>query len=389
MTSTIADDMIAAAARLLDKAARRAASGDRAGARHLASIAQAMLESVAENRMASRTQKRLAETLLRRARALAGHGNGGGEPEPDGGAGPTGLDEYIERARVFVSRVEVSWDDVVGLEEAKEALLEALYYSLGEPEVPASIEVPRRFLLYGPPGTGKTLLAAAASSSLGATFIDVPVSGILSKYVGDSPKMVSAVFRLAEEEAPSIVFFDEIDALAPGRDTGDKPATGLVQALLQELDGLAGKARGRAPIVVIAATNIPWVLDRAILRRFDHFIYVPPPGREARKEIIRVHTVKRGLRLAEDVDLDWLADATEGFSGSDLARLVREATRLMLRRANPSARMLEALRRGVRPRYRVDALRRRDFEEALRRVKPTLSPRLLRMYEVFRREVGG
>jgi len=356
----------------------------------LAARARAMLESVVESKTATRREKMLAASYLE---ALNSRGNGrGGGLEYDGGAREEGLDEYVARARGFVARAEVSFDDVVGLDDVKERIIGALYYGLAEYEGGARVEVPARILLYGPPGTGKTLLAAAASNELGATFIEVPVSGILSKYVGDSPKMVSAVFRVAREEAPSVVFFDEVDALAVSRNLERQPATGLVQAFLQELDGVRGKGSRGPPVIVMAATNKPWILDDAFLRRFDAHIYVPPPDREARKGIILVHTVKRGVPLADDVDLDWLADSTEGYSGSDLKRLAAEATWRMLRRANPRPSrktLLKVVAQGSRPRLRVEPITRGDFEEALRVVKPSVSPRVLELYEVWRRERGG
>jgi len=381
------DGLLRAAIDLAERAWELERRGRTREAALLAAKARAMLEGIVESSSASRREKMV---YLERLRA---RGNGGGaRVEYDGGAaGGGGLDEYVARARGFVARASVSFDDVVGLDEVKERIMGAIYYGVAEYEGGARVEVPTRILLYGPPGTGKTLLAAAASNELGATFIEVPVSGILSKYVGDSPKMVSAVFRVAEEEAPSVVFFDEVDAIAVSRDSERQAATGLVQALLQELDGVRVKGSRGAPVLVMAATNKPWILDEAFLRRFDAHIYVPPPDREARKGIILAHTVRRGVPLSPDVDLEWLADATEGYTGADLKRLAAEATWRMLRRANPrpGRDALAALRRGARPRLRVEPLTRRDFEEALRVVRPSVTPRMLKLYEVWRRERGG
>ncbi len=382
------ESTIRTAVRMLERARSLRERGRLGEARRLAMRARGLLEAVLASRTASPAEKMVAKAYLGLADDLLAEP---GRPvaESDGGVpGDSGLEAYIERARSFISRASVSWDDIVGLEGVKERLVEALYFSIGVVDGGVELEVPRRFLLYGPPGTGKTLLAAAASATLGATFIDVPVSGILSKYVGDSPKMVSAVFRLAEAEAPSVVFFDEVDALAVSRDSERQPATGLVQALLQELDGVRGKGPGSPPVIVIAATNKPWLLDEAFRRRFDLLIYVPPPGRRERAEIIRVHTVKRGIPLAEDVDLEWLADATEGYTGSDLRRLVAEAVRLMLVRANPQARDPASLGKG-RPRIRVEPLTMEDFRRALQVVKPSISREVLKAYEWFRSKYGG
>jgi len=382
------DGLLRAAVDLAERAWELERRGRAREAALLAAKARAMLEGIVESSSASRREKMVAASYLERLRA---RGDGGGaRAEYDGGAGG-GLDEYVARARGFVARANVSFNDIVGLDDVKERIIGAIYYGMAEYEGGARVEVPTRILLYGPPGTGKTLLAAAASGELGATFIEVPVSGVLSKYVGDSPKMVSAVFRVAREEAPSVVFFDEVDAVAASRDSERQAATGLVQALLQELDGVRVKGPRGAPVLVMAATNKPWILDEAFLRRFDAHIYVPPPDREARKGIILAHTVRRGVPLSPDVDLEWLADATEGYTGADLKRLAAEATWRMLRRANPGPGRgaLAALKRGTRPRLRVEPLTRGDFEEALRVVKPSVTPRMLRLYEVWRRERGG
>ncbi len=290
-------------------------------------------------------------------------------------------------ASSWVQRTEreptASWDDVAGLEEAKRSLAEALFFSVARPDKPVEFEPPRRFLLFGPPGTGKTLLGMAAARSLGARFFYVSVDRILSRYVGDSPRMLAAVFRVARRKAPAIIFFDEVEVLARRRG-GDEPATGVVQTFLTELEGAS---RGREPVIVIAATNRPWDLDEAIVSRFQKRIYVPLPDKEARRAILEIHTVRRGFTL-KGITLDELADMTEGYSGRDLRNLVQTAVVRMLRRANPG--LERAVMRGAREglTYRVEPLTREDFLYALERVKPSVPKEMVRLYEEWARRYG-
>jgi len=217
--------------------------------------------------------------------------------------------------------------------------------------------------LFGPPGVGKTLLAKAAATESGANFIAVRGPEILSKWVGESEKAIREIFRRARQVAPTIVFFDEIDAIAPARgmrhDTSGVTDR-IVNQLLTEMDGIVPLQN----VVVIAATNRPDILDPALLRpgRFDKIIYVPPPDKKARLEILRIHT--RHTPLAEDVDLEEIAEKTEGYSGADLEALVREAA-------------LAALREDIN----ATRVHMRHFEEALRRVKPSITPEMVKFYE--------
>jgi transitional endoplasmic reticulum ATPase len=216
------------------------------------------------------------------------------------------------------------------------------------------IEPPKGILLYGPPGTGKTLLAKAVATESGANFIAIRGPEVLSKWVGESEKAIREVFRRAREVAPAVVFFDEIDSIAPVRGQSfDSGVTDrIVNQLLTEMDGIVPLSN----VVILAATNRPDILDPALLRpgRFDRVIYVPPPDKEARKQILKIHTKK--VPLAKDVDLDRLAELTEGYTGADLAALVREAALLKLR---------EKLEPGP--------VEWRHFEQALKKVRPSLT----------------
>ena len=300
-----------------------------------------------------------------------------------------GLDEEFERqAEALRVEASVSWDDVAGLSEAKRSLAEAVFYSLARPEKPVKLEPARRILLFGPPGTGKTLLGMAAASAIKARFYYVSVDRILSRYVGDSPRMLSAVFRVARRSAPSIIFFDEVEVLARRREEGD-PATGLVQTFLTELDGLKSKVDDK-PVIVLAATNKPWSLDEAIISRFEKRIYTPLPDKQARRAIFEVHTIKRGFTL-EGITLEELAEMTEGYSGRDIRNVVQHAITLMLRRANP--RVEEVVSRmgykGVSGlTFKIEPLRRGDFLEAMKRVKPVSRTETLRLYEEWASKYG-
>ncbi|MDR2698805.1 MAG: AAA family ATPase [Candidatus Methanoplasma sp.] len=189
---------------------------------------------------------------------------------------------------------------------------------------------PKGILLYGPPGTGKTMLAKAVATESEANFIAVKGPEFLNKWVGESEKAVREMFRKARQASPCVIFMDEIDSIAPERGTGnDSNVTErVISQMLTELDGL----ESLNDVVVIATTNRPDIMDRALLRpgRFDKSIYIGPPDRESRIAILGIHT--RGKPLADDVDIGGLADKTEGCTGADLAAICNEAVMTAVRR---------------------------------------------------------
>lgn len=231
---------------------------------------------------------------------------------------------------VFVELPDVTWDDVGGLEQVKHELVRAVEWPLQYPHVFQRLhtEPPKGILLYGPPGTGKTLIARAVANSSDANFVSVKGPELLDKYVGESERAVRDVFQRARQSAPTVVFFDEIDAVAPERGGGSdsRVTERVVSQLLTELDGIEELRN----VVVVGATNRPDILDPALLRtgRFEKMIYVPDPDEDARREIFRVHT--REMPIADDVDLDVLAERTEGYTGSDIEAIIREASMLAL-----------------------------------------------------------
>ncbi len=220
---------------------------------------------------------------------------------------------------VLVESPNVHWDDIGGMEETKQELKEAIEWPLKYREIFEHVDVkpPKGIMLYGPPGTGKTLIAKAVATESEVNFISVKGPELLSKWVGESEKGVREIFRKARQAAPCIIFFDEIDSIVPprGKDLGTNVTGRVVSQILTELDGL----NSLKDVVVIAATNRVDMVDPALMRpgRIDRILYIPNPDLEARKAIMDIHT--RGKPLAEDVDLDKLAELMEGYSGADIA----------------------------------------------------------------------
>ena len=241
--------------------------------------------------------------------------------------------DYRAMAMEVDERPKVSFSDIGGLDEQIREIKEVVELPLTHPELfeKVGIEPPKGVLLYGPPGTGKTLLAKAVAHETNATFIKVVGSELVKKFIGEGAKLVKDVFKLAREKAPSIIFIDEIDAIASRRTEaltgGDREVQRTLMQLLAEMDGFDS----RGDVKIIAATNRLDILDPAILRpgRFDRIIEVPPPGEEGRLEILKIHT--RKMNLAEDVDLSKIAKMTEGFVGADLKAVCTEAGMFAIR----------------------------------------------------------
>ncbi|PSP25922.1 AAA family ATPase [Halobacteriales archaeon QH_10_67_22] len=228
---------------------------------------------------------------------------------------------------VFVEVPDVTWEDVGGLEDTKERLRETIQWPLDYPEVfdTLDMQAAKGVLLFGPPGTGKTLLAKAVANEAQSNFISVKGPELLNKFVGESEKGVREVFSKARENAPTVIFFDEIDSIAGergGQATDSGVGERVVSQLLTELDGL----EELEDVVVIATTNRPDLIDSALLRpgRLDRHVHVPVPDEDGRRKILEVHT--RDKPLADDVDLDQLARRTEGYVGADIEALTREAS---------------------------------------------------------------
>jgi transitional endoplasmic reticulum ATPase len=269
---------------------------------------------------------------------------------------------------VLVEVPNVKWSDIGGLETVKKQLEQAVEWPLKYADVfeKSGATPPKGILLYGPPGTGKTLLAKAVANESEANFISIKGPELLSKWVGESESGVREIFRKARQSAPTVVFFDEIDAIAPVRGSGygDTNVTErVVSQLLTELDGLEELQR----VVVLAATNRPDIVDPALLRagRFDRILQVPAPDKKARLEVLKIHTAKNPL--ASDVDLERIAEKTEGYTGADLAGLASTAVMIALEEHVEKYKTVDEVRKHASE-LKVTS---KHFDQALEKRKPS------------------
>lgn len=265
---------------------------------------------------------------------------------------------------------QITYEDIGGLTEEVKKIREMVEIPLKHPELfdKLGIEPPKGVLLYGPPGTGKTMLAKAVAGETEANFISISGPEIFDKFYGESEKKIKKIFEDAEKNAPSIIFFDEIDAIAPSREENlhaGEVERRVVSQLLTMMDGL----NNRGKVIVIAATNRPDSIDSALRRpgRFDREIEINVPNREGRLEILKIHT--RGMPLNKDVKLDLLAEKTHGFVGADISALAKEAAMTVLRGVLPKINIKE---KGI-PQEILESLivSKKDFEEALKYVRPS------------------
>jgi transitional endoplasmic reticulum ATPase len=271
---------------------------------------------------------------------------------------------------VLVDIPKVTWKDLGGLGTLKQEIIEAIEWPLNCPEkfMQMGIRSPKGILLYGPPGTGKTMIAQAVANETNANFISVRGPQMLSKWVGESEKAIREIFRKAKQVSPSIIFFDELDAIAPmrGLEDSNRVTERLVNQLLAELDGLEALKN----VVVIGATNRPDILDPALLRsgRFDRLLMVGPPDKLGRQEILTIQTAK--IPNSNDVNLEELAELTEGYVGSDLDALCREAVMLAMR----------------------DNLSKVDmnhYREASKKIRPSMAESMISYYERINERLKG
>lgn len=282
--------------------------------------------------------------------------------------------------------VDVSYEDIGGLKDEVKKVREMIEIPLKRPELfdKLGIAPPKGVLMHGPPGTGKTLLAKAVASESDAHFIAINGPEIMSKYVGGSEENLREYFEEAEENAPSIIFIDELDAIAPKReDTQGETERRTVAQLLTLMDGL--KSRGQ--VVVIGATNRPDSLDQALRRpgRFDREIEIGVPDAEEREEILEIHT--RNMPLAEDIDLHKIASTTHGFVGADLESLCKEAAMRVVRRIIPEIKNDEEIPEEVLKKIIVTA---DDFKSALKEIQPSaLREVLVQVPNIKWDDVGG
>jgi len=281
---------------------------------------------------------------------------------------------------------DIHYEDIGGLGRELQLVREMIELPLRHPEIfeRLGIQPPKGVLLYGPPGTGKTLIAKAVANEVEAHFISLSGPEIMSKYYGESEKGLREKFEEAEQNAPAIIFIDEIDAIAPKReDTKGEVERRVVAQLLSLMDGL----KGRGQVVVIAATNLPDSIDPALRRggRFDREIEIGIPDKKGRLEIFQVHT--RGVPIGDDVKIEEFVNSTQGFVGADIALLVKEAAMHALRKVIPQIKIDEEIPNEVLDKLRVT---REDFDEARKHVEPSaMREVLVEIPDITWKQVGG
>jgi vacuolar protein-sorting-associated protein 4 len=284
----------------------------------------------------------------------------------------------------------VSWDDVSGLEFAKEGLKEAVVLPIKFPQLFDDVRQPwRGILMYGPPGTGKSFLAQACATECEGTFFSISSSDLVSKWMGESERLIKQLFTMARERKPSIIFIDEIDSLCGQRSEGENDSARRIKTeFLVQMQGVGNNNDG---VLVLGATNVPWELDQAMRRRFQTRIMIDLPEAEARAGIMRKKGSKTKNTVADD---DWimLGQASEGYSGSDLANVVNEALMFPVRRCQSAKRFKPTPEGGLIPTFPSDPegqdmtlmqvppeklvcppVSTDDFMTALQRIKPSVN----------------
>lgn len=310
---------------------------------------------------------------------------------------PPGIDESAAKQifnDIVVQGDEVHWSDIAGLEVAKNSLRETVVYPFLRPDLFMGLREPARgMLLFGPPGTGKTMLARAVATESKSTFFSISASSLTSKYLGESEKLVRALFGLAKALAPSIIFVDEIDSLLSHRsDAGEHEATRRIKTeFLIQWSELQRAAAGREAdsktstrneaqrVLVLAATNLPWAIDEAARRRFVRRQYIPLPEPKTRETQLRTLLRQQNHSLSDE-DVEQLVQLTTGFSGSDITALAKDAAMGPLRSLGEA--LLYMTKEQIRP---MDLS---DFEQSLKSIRPSVDQQGLREYEEWAEKFG-
>uniref|UniRef100_A0A672J8E7 microtubule-severing ATPase n=1 Tax=Salarias fasciatus TaxID=181472 RepID=A0A672J8E7_SALFA len=284
------------------------------------------------------------------------------------------LNEIVDRG------ASVSFGDIAGQNLAKQALQEIVILPALRPELFTGLRAPARgLLLFGPPGNGKTMLAKAVAAESNATFFNISAASLTSKYMGEGEKLVRALFAVARELQPSVIFIDEVDSLLCERREGEHDATRRLKTeFLVEFDGVQSVGDDR--VLVMGATNRPQELDEAVLRRFAKRVYVTLPDDETRFTLLKNLLGKHGNPLSKS-ELSHLAKATAGYSGSDLTSLAKDAALGPIRELGPDqVRCMAAAE--------MRNIKMKDFEDSLKRIKPSVSPSTLNMYTKWNQDYG-
>ncbi|KAH0806106.1 vacuolar protein sorting-associated protein 4B-like [Histomonas meleagridis] len=342
-----------------------------------------------------------------------GSGGGGGKGSGGGKGGNKKDDESGEfkdkiSSAILVEKPNIKWTDVAGLEEAKRNLIQAVILPMKIPQFFTGQRTPwRGILLYGPPGTGKSFLAkATATEANNSTFLTVSTSDLVSKWVGESEKLIRALFDTARDNAPAIVFIDEIDSLLSERSENDSEGARRIKTeFLIQMDGVGKSMTG---ILILAATNIPWGLDPAVRRRFEKKIYIPLPDYEARLALVRLKTKGTPSDLTEQ-DIQEIARLTDGYSGADMNILARDAAMAPVNRIQQAENFVEyqgqlypcnpgtpgsmhmtvlEMSPAQLAMLKPPSLTIDDFRQSIQKVRPSVSKQDLIQYEKWTKEFG-
>ncbi len=309
-------------------------------------------------------------------------GSSEGKTSTSASASPEADDEISGAISSVIVREKpnVKWEDVAGMESAKRALREAIILPMSRPDLFKGARKPwKGILMFGPPGCGKTYLCKAVASEVDSTFFSVSAANLISKWLGESEKLVQELYERATEEAPSIIFFDEIDSLAGARG-GASEGEAMRRVKTQLLQAVEGFGTGDELLVTVGATNTPWDIDAAMRRRFERRVYVTLPTTGAREKMFEIHT--RGVNLDPDVSFGELANYTAGYTAADIALLCREALMYPIRELDAEGALKDVT---IQPR----APSSKDFLLGMESIKPSVSPKELTRFEEWKDQFGG
>jgi len=324
------------------------------------------------------TRAQTIKTLAAKAPPL------GKTDKPSSGGGDEAEDQERKQdilETILTEKPNVKWEDVADLKDAKQALREAIIIPMLRPELFQSKtrRAWRGILLFGPPGCGKTMIAKAVATECEATFLSIDAASIMSKWLGESERLVKELFVVARENQPAIVFIDEVDSIASVRSGEEIGGERRVKTqFLKEMDGVSTKIDEK--ILTLGATNRPWDIDEAFRRRFEKRIYLPMPNIDARKELFKIYV--KEIETDKDYESDKLVGATEGYTGSDIALICREAAMQPIRELDSTGKITD-------PSVKVRPVSMEDFFAAIKRVRPVVSPNELNRFKEWNDEFGA